>query len=136
MDYIKEKQEAIDAGKRALECLERAKGYLTSAKNWGLFDTFFKGGFISGLIKHSKMSDAGKCIKEAKECIQVFNSELNDISLSGIVLDTGDILGIVDILFDNVFADIMMQQRIADAYNQIDDVMIKIENILRKLENE
>lgn len=53
----REIQEAIEAADVALDHLERAKRCLSSASGWGLFDTL-GGGFISGLIKHSKMSDA------------------------------------------------------------------------------
>ena len=53
----REIQEAIAAADVALDHLERARRSLSSASGWGLFDTL-GGGFISGLIKHSKMSDA------------------------------------------------------------------------------
>ena len=55
----REIQEAIDAADNALDHLERAKRMLSSASGWGLFDTL-GGGFISGLIKHSKISTFSK----------------------------------------------------------------------------
>lgn len=55
----REIQEAIEAADVALNHLERAKRSLSSASGWGLFDTL-GGGFISGLIKHGKMNDAGQ----------------------------------------------------------------------------
>ena len=53
-DIEKEKREAIEAGRRALNSLRTAKENLNSAKNWGLVD-MFGGGFFTTLLKHSKM---------------------------------------------------------------------------------
>ena len=53
-DIEKEKREAIEAGRRALNSLQAAKENLNSAKNWGLVD-MFGGGFFTTMLKHSKM---------------------------------------------------------------------------------
>ena len=39
-DYEKEKREAVNAGRRALNSLQAAQKELESAKNWGLVDMF------------------------------------------------------------------------------------------------
>ena len=52
-DIEKEKREAIEAGRRALNSLQAAKENLNSAKNWGLVD-MFGGGFFTTMLKHSK----------------------------------------------------------------------------------
>ena len=136
MDYEKERQEAIDAGYAAMDALEEARDYLSSARSWGIFDTFFKGGLISGLVKHSKMNDAQACIQRAKYALSRFNSELGDLSLSGINIDTGDLLGFADLFFDGLLSDLMMQSRIKDAQYQIDEAISKIQRILDRLEDE
>ena len=51
-DIEKEKREAIEAGRRALNSLQAAKENLNSAKNWGLVD-MFGGGFFTTMLKHS-----------------------------------------------------------------------------------
>ena len=56
-DIEKEKREAIEAGRRALNSLQAAKENLNSAKNWGLVD-MFGGGFFTTMLKHSKMDQA------------------------------------------------------------------------------
>lgn len=53
-NYEKERQEAIDAGNRALFSLRAAQGQLNSAKNWGVVD-LLGGGLITSIIKRSKM---------------------------------------------------------------------------------
>ena len=49
-DIEKEKREAIEAGRRALNSLQTAKENLNSAKNWGLVD-MFGGGFFHYDVK-------------------------------------------------------------------------------------
>lgn len=53
-DIEKEKREAIEAGRRALNSLQAAKENLNSAKNWGLVD-MFGGGFFTTMLKHSRI---------------------------------------------------------------------------------
>lgn len=54
---MKEINEAIVAGERALNSLYHAQDKLNSAKGWGLLD-LLGGGFITGMIKHSRIDDA------------------------------------------------------------------------------
>ena len=71
--------EAISAADNALNHLNSARRYLNSAGTWGLLD-LFGGGSISGLLKHSKMSDAEREIENARFALQRFSKELRDVS--------------------------------------------------------
>ncbi len=62
----KETQEAVNAGNQALRSLYAAREKLGSARNWGIYD-MFGGGFISTMIKHSKMEDASGLMEQAKQ---------------------------------------------------------------------
>lgn len=135
MDFEKERAEALAAGKNALSSLEEARSMLSSARGWGIYDTFFSGGWISGLIKHSKMNDAEVCIDQARNDLIRFNNELHDLNLLGINLNTGDLLGFADIFFDGFLTDILMQSRIKDACNQIDNAIYKVKSLITQLEN-
>lgn len=134
MDFEKERDEALDAGYAALSSLKEARDMLGSARGWGIYDTFFKGGWISGLIKHSKMNDAENCITQARNNLTWFNDELHDLDLIGINLNTGDLLGFADIFFDGFLADILMQSRIKDACDQVDSAIAKVQAIINQLE--
>ena len=70
-DIEKEKREAIEAGRRALNSLSAAKENLNSAKNWGLVD-MFGGGFFSTMLKHSKMDHAKQNMDQAKYDLRNF----------------------------------------------------------------
>ena len=77
----REMQEAVQAGERALQSLYAARDKLGSARNWGIFD-MLGGGFISDLVKHSKMNDASALMEQAKSDIQRFLRELRDVQVS------------------------------------------------------
>ena len=77
----REMQEAVQAGERALQSLYAARDKLGSARNWGIFD-MLGGGFISDLVKHSKMNDASALMEQAKSDIQRFQRELRDVQVS------------------------------------------------------
>ena len=130
MDYEKERQEAIIAGERALDSLYEAQNQLRKARNWGIYD-ILGGGFISSLIKHSKIDNARTCIERAKYDLQCFNRELRDVSYD-ISVDVGDFLTFFD-LMDSFFADLLVQSRISDASRRIEDAIYRVQDILGHL---
>ena len=67
----REMQEAVQAGERVLQTLYAARDKLGSARNWGIFD-MLGGGFISDLVKHSKMNDASALMNRRKAIFSVF----------------------------------------------------------------
>ncbi len=133
MDYEKERAEAIDAGRYALDCLNSAYDELNKAGGWGIVD-LLGGGLFTNLIKHSKMNRASDYISDAKDALTKFSKELKDIS-SQIDLDfnTADFLSFADFFFDGFIADWLVQSRIDDAKHQISDAICKVEEILKNL---
>lgn len=125
--------EAIDAGERALYSLNAAAEKLGSARNWGLVD-LFGGGFITDLIKHSKMRDATGYIEEAKRDLKIFQRELRDVRVpTDIRLDVGDFLTFADFFFDGLVADYMVQSRIAEARREVEDAVSRVQYLLMEL---
>ena len=135
-DYKKECQEALDAGYRALDSLRNAKACLDSARNWGIFD-MLGGGLISGLMKRSKVNDAQMLVNRAKQDLQRFTRELGDVQMSGQMdVQINDFIGFADLLWDNFLVDWMMQDRINHARAQVDEVIGRIDRIVRHLQKE
>ena len=127
----KEIQEAISAADDALVHLYSARKCLNSAGNWGILD-ILGGGFISGLIKHSKMGDAEREIETAKHYLQLFSKELRDVSgYSSIHID--EFLTFADFIFDGLLTDVWVQSKISKAKQQCDDAIIQVDNIRREL---
>ena len=118
--------EAIAAGEQALDSLYAAKQKLDSAKGWSWVD-LFGGGFITDMIKHSKMEDA-KCN------LRIFQQELSDAQISAdLDMEVGEFLAFADFFFDGLIADYLVQSKIEDARRQVADAIGQVSDILEKL---
>ena len=132
-DYNRERQEAIDAGNKALQSLYAAQNDLNSAKNWGIVD-LLGGGMITSLIKHSKMNNAQSPMEQAKYDLQNFSKELADVA-AYISLDfnAADFLSFADYFFDGLVADWLVQSRINNAGAQVDEAIRRVRDIMGRL---
>lgn len=126
----REIREARAAGIRALNSLRKAQDYLNSARGWGILD-MLGGGMISSLIKHSKLSDAQRCIDQAQYDLDAFRRELADVNLPFAEID--GFLTFADFFFDGFLADLMVQSRINDARAKLEDACRRVEDVLRQL---
>lgn len=131
----KEIQEAIYAGERALHSLKEAKRYLNSAGNWGIID-ILGGGFITGLVKHSKINNATECMEMARRDLKSFRQELDDVDDYLPNIEVGDFLTFADFFFDGFIADIFVQSKIGDAKKQVDEAIYQVESIVNRLRYE
>lgn len=135
-NYEKERQEAIDAGNRALYSLKEAKAELDSARGWGVFD-IIGGGFITDIIKHSKMNNAQNYMETAKYDLQNFSRELQDVSHRiNFDFNTSDFLSFADYIFDGFITDFLVQERINKAREQVDQAIRQVEQIVNELERQ
>lgn len=131
----KEIREAIMAGERALASLRLAKEKLDSARNWGIFD-LLGGGFITDMIKHSKLNDASSYVENAKKDLLVFQRELRDVQvMRDIRIEVGGFLSFADFFFDGLVADYLVQSKISEARQQVDDAIYRVEGLLGQLKN-
>lgn len=125
--------EAVSAGERALGSLERAAEQLRSARKWGIFD-MMGGGFLSTMVKHSRMDGATVWMEEASHHLKIFQKELRDISVPAeLRLEIGTFLTFADFFFDDIISDYMVQRRIAEARDQVDEAIRQIQGILSDL---
>lgn len=126
-------REAVAAGERALTSLRRAQEKLNSARNWGLFD-LFGGGFITDMIKHSRMNDASALMENARADLLIFQRELRDVCVpTEFRMEVSDFLTFADFFFDGVIADYLVQSKIAEARAQVSDAIYQVERLLRDL---
>ena len=130
----REVDEAIRAGERALDSLREAKGKLNSARNWGIYD-ILGGGMISSIVKHSKMSSANEWVERANYDLKRFAKELRDVDEDGLYVQAGSLASTLDIFFDNVFSDFIVQNRINEARGEIDRMIDRIERTVWDLKN-
>ena len=136
MGYNRDREihEAINAGERALSSLKDARNSLGSARSWGIFD-IFGGRGLSGLAKHMKIDDARNSLKRAKSDLTRFSRELSDVhELQGLDIEIGDFLTFADFFFDGFIFDMMVQSRIRQAQDKVDDAIYRVEKLLNRLE--
>lgn len=125
--------EAVNAGERALSSLKAAQNQLNSARNWGIWD-MFGGGFLSDLIKHSRMDDASRYMETAKWDLKIFQKELKDVQLrTELKIESGGFLTFADFFLDGFFADYMMQTKIVEAKEQVEEAIEQVEMLLIQL---
>lgn len=131
----KELNEAITAGNQALYSLQAAEKQLSGAKGLGLWDMLGGGIFVTWM-KHSKIDSASDCMQQANRNLNRFRKELADIEVPmDVEVEVGQFLTFADFFFDGLVADVMVQSRIKDASEQVEDAICHVEQILNTLKN-
>lgn len=128
-------REAQYAGQRALASLHMAEEKLGSARNWGIWD-MLGGGFFTDMMKHSKISEASSYIEQAKKDVADFQRELRDVdTMIEFHMEIGSFLTFADFFFDGLIADYFVQSKIADAREEVQEAIRRVEEILAGLSN-
>ena len=131
--FQKEIREALNAGQDALDSLKRAEECLSSAGSWGVWD-MLGGGFLSTMIKHSRMDDAERELTYAKQALRRLQKELMDVdTISDFHIEVGDFLKFADYFFDGLVADWLVQSKIRDAQRQVADAVQRVQVIINRL---
>ena len=126
-------EEAIRAGQKTLISLYSARDKLLSAHGWGIWD-MIGGGFVTSLVKHSKIDQASSCLESAKMDLKIFQRELRDIpDFSDLGINIGGFLSFADVFLDGIAADYMVQRKIDSARRQVDEGIRKVELLLGNL---
>lgn len=134
-ENLVEMNEAIIAGKQALSSMKMARESLRSAGNWGIAD-LLGGGFIVNMIKHSRLDEAAKRLEEAKRQMRRFQKELRDVELPcEVYVHVDGFLTFADFFFDGIVADWLVQSRINDAKEELDEAIDYVENVIADLQS-
>ena len=129
----REIDEAILAGKHAMEIAKQLLKSLEDAENWGTFD-FFGGGFIADMAKYSKLDDAQHLIEELQHHLRCFKTELSDITIdSEMDVQIDGFLQFADFFFDNLFTDWSVLMKIQKSKQQVEQTEGQIERLLEEL---
>ncbi len=108
--------EAVDALRATRTALDSALASLDSAGGWSTYDTFFGGGIVADMVKHSKIDAATAAFTEVNRALERLSVELADIGASAIDgVDVSQTLAVFDVLFDNILSDWMVKERISEA---------------------
>lgn len=130
---IKEIDEAIDCGEKALKAIEETIKELESAEGWGVVD-ILGGGIISTALKHNHVDEARKYAEEAQRMLGRFKREISDIiMMTGAEIAVGTFETFADYFFDGLIFDWVVQSEIGksldavkNSKNQTDKAMSKL----------
>ncbi len=117
----------------ALTHLYNARDLLQKAKGWGWAD-IFGGGILMTVIKRNRIEEAQMELSEARKYINKMLSLLNSSSkFRTFDYDEGSFLRVSDFIFDNLITDIIVQKKINEISDQVDETIYKLEAIKQKL---
>ena len=133
-DRAREIDEAIDAGRRALDALEEAADALDDAKRWGIVD-ILGGGVLTSVVKHARLAEAEKSLSCARAQIMSFSHEMADVrEVAALSADLGSWTAFFDIALDNWLTDVFVQRDISDAADRVDEAIEKVSAAVCRLE--
>lgn len=130
----RELAEATAALSRASDALAAAQSALDSAGGWSTYDTFFGGGMVADMIKHERIGESARAFTVVNRALESLSSELADIDappLEGVRIS--ETLAVFDVLFDNIFSDWSVRERISEAQNASADLRHRLTGLGRYL---
>lgn len=105
-----------------LPLVDEAEAKFRSARNWGFFD-ILGGGFITDLIKHSKLGAAANIMNQINYLLQELQQKLKAIVMpADFTMRVGSFSTFADFVFDGVLADVYMQSKIMQSLDQIQEL--------------
>ena len=129
----KEIQEALRACLQVKRTSNSALDSLKKAKDWGTFD-IIGGGLIATMAKRDHMQSAQTKINGLNHALNNFSQELKDIDqYTTSNIEIASYFKIGDWLFDGFFVDMMVQNKIHDAIDQVSRVHDQSLNYQNKL---
>ena len=88
------------------------------------------------MIKHSKLDGASASLEEARYHLQIFQRELSDVCIpQELHINVNGFLSFADFFLDGLIADYLVQSRINDAREQVDDAIERVEMLLGDLKS-
>lgn len=131
---MKELQEACSAGNQVASALKQVLRCLEKAEDWGTWD-MLGGGMLASSAKHSELDDAADYAQEAQKLLRSFHHELLDVGLeSQLEIEMGGFSRFADIFMDGFLFDWMVQSRIEDSIDRVEQVDRQIHRLLQSLD--
>lgn len=131
-------QEAIKAGSSALQSLDNVIAGLQQAHNWGQWDMSGRNP-MSNHLKYTAIDKAKDWAYEANRQLKIFEKELLDVYRhipEDFQLHLDSFNRFIDIFFDNLITDWIIQQKIHNALNNSLNTRDKVIRMIKLLESE
>lgn len=109
-----------------LPLIDEAENKFRSARNWGFFD-ILGGGFITDLIKHSKLGAASDIMNRINYLLHDLQQELKEVVIpTDFSMNTASFSTFADFVFDGILADVYMQSKIMTSMEQIRELRSRL----------
>ena len=129
---LNNKQRVLNCLKSAYTDLDNAYNQLQGASSNNNWDMFMGGGMILDSIKHSQMSGARDAVNRAHQNIDMARSL--DPQLPGIDAFVQDFSLFFNIMFDNIFTDWNIQNKINNSLNSVANSLSELDNTISKVQ--
>lgn len=116
-----------------IDLLNGAEKKLKSARNWGVVDVL-GGGFLTNLIKHSKINSARDYMSRANYLLGCLQESLRQVSIpAGCSLNIGTFSTFADFLFDGFVFDAYMSVKIFDNIHSVRELKRRLQDVRDQL---
>ena len=129
--------QAHRAGQAALASIKRVHDHLAKAKKWGDWDSMSSSRHYDRR-KHSEIDRAIDQGYHAKRLLKIFKNELSDLGIHIREMDlqiesSGTFM---DVLFDNLITDWVVQNKIKNALRNVENTHDKVQRLLQNIESD
>lgn len=130
---MKEIQEAVDAGSRALQAADKVIETLDDAESLSTWDVL-GGGLLVDLAKHESLDNAQERVEQLQEDLRRFKTELTDVTVEAdIQVSIDGFLQFADFFFDGLFADLAVMDHIHGSQEKVRKTRDEIQAVLSRL---
>ncbi len=137
--YSVEYVEAIAAGEKAKELVQRVEQYLREAQQWGQQDMWGGRRQPAGNMKHMAVDRARETAHHARHALIHFGEELRDVYRDREFLFDLQIEAFgkfMDVFFDNLITDWLIQQKIKTSLHNVIRIRQDIEALISEAERD
>ena len=135
---LEELRQAHVAGDACLRAITEVIKHLKDAEHWGNWDMMNKQSVYYSQMKHNAIDRAVNAAQHAKHKLKVFDRELIDVNIeqTQLHIKLDGFSRFVDIFFDNLISDWVIQRKIKNALNNVDSTFDKIRRYVLVIEKE
>lgn len=128
-------QETRHIAVETINLLQQAEVELKKARNWGVYD-LLGGGFFASMIKHRRVDRAERLLRNVRFKLEQLQRKLNQVHLSFTSgVNITEVERFIDIAFDNIITDWMVQSKIKSSLKQVQNIKSDIEKIIVTLDD-
>ena len=137
--YSVEVDEALNAGKIALDMVRLAEHHLYEAQNLGQVDMWRNRHYRSGHFKLEAVDQAREAAYQSKHALIKFGNELRDVNSNlqlHVNMDIEEFGQFVNVFFQNMITDWVVQQKINKSLANVSATRQQVEYLMQQLDQE